>query len=56
MKAQWIITVDGYPVVGTNAYSRKDAISRWLEEREESWKSFREAGYEAVKVELKQAV
>lgn len=51
---QWIVTIDDWPVVGTNAYSRKDAISKFcVDEKDRDWKSYKAAGYKTVRVKLK---
>lgn len=52
MRDQWIITVDGWPVNGTNGYTRKDAIANFGSEGK-PWKYWREAGYEVVKIKLR---
>lgn len=56
MHQQWIVTIDGEPVAGTNAYTRKDAIDKFCDQGcrgEPSWKDYRAAGYAVIKVSLK---
>lgn len=56
MKAQWIVTTDGSPVAGTNAYTRRRAIALFCGGRVFGWLQFSAAGYEVVRVELKSAL
>lgn len=56
MKAQWIVTIDGDPVVGTNAYTRRSAIAIFCSRSAYGWSYWRSAGYDVVRVQLKSAV
>lgn len=50
---QWVILIDGYPVEGTNAYSRKRALENFCKGNRD-WKSYTDAGYKVVRVHLSQ--
>jgi len=54
---QWIVTIDGEPVAGTNGYSRRDAIESFMAdgggvETGRTWREYLAAGYAVVKVRL----
>lgn len=48
----WIITIDGSPVAGTIAYTRKDAVNSFCTGESEPWKYWRGCGYDVKRIAI----